>query len=400
MPTPPASPATLPQATRIRRVLRPDSEHSPAFELAYVRTGPRTHTPTMVIPGGPGLGSILPFRGLRRLAASGGLDLIMVEHRGVGFSRKSQHGMSLPQSAMWITEVVDDLAAVLDREGVQRAFVAGSSYGSYLASTFGARHPDRVAGMLLDSALQSTGDLAEERELIRARFWDADTRIALAVRTLADSGTISQHRLLDAVRAAYELGGDQLLWRMLSLRLAHRRSLAWRMLESYSTRDESIARVPGYFEFDRAGVIGFRELNYGANVDGKPLDPALTYAALSGRFPEFTGEPYDLTAAAASFHWPLALLVGSRDVRTPPAIAHRVAAIAPQASLVTIENGHSALDTHPVAFLNAVKLLVAGRSDALPGMAATLNRLPLRGIGAHLPRLFTALARFEAAVRK
>jgi proline iminopeptidase len=179
---------------RIRRVLRPATERSPAFDLAYVRTGPRTATPTVVVPGGPGLGSIVPYRSLRRLAAKGGLDLIMVEHRGVGFSRNARDGRPLSQSAMWITEVVDDIAAVLDHESVNRAFLAGSSYGSYLAATFGARHPTRVAGMLLDSALQSTDDLEIERALIREKFWNADTSIAASVRRLAQSPTMTEHR--------------------------------------------------------------------------------------------------------------------------------------------------------------------------------------------------------------
>lgn len=47
----------------LRRVRRPAVEAGPAFDLAYVRTGPPTATPMVVVPGGPGLGSVLPYGG-------------------------------------------------------------------------------------------------------------------------------------------------------------------------------------------------------------------------------------------------------------------------------------------------------------------------------------------------
>jgi pimeloyl-ACP methyl ester carboxylesterase len=384
---------------RVGRVLRRASGRSPAFELAYVRSGPRTQTPTVVVPGGPGLGSILPYRRLRGLAARGGLDLVMVEHRGVGFSRKDCSGEPLPHSAMWIAEVVDDIAAVLDREGVRSAYLAGSSYGSYVASSFGVRHPDRVAGMVLDSALQSVGDLALERELVRRLFWNSDTPVATAVRRLAASD-VDERQLLDVVRAAHELGGEQLTRPLLENRLRYRFSPAWRALGLYANRDESIVRIPGHYEFAIAGAIGFRELNYAAVPDGLPLDPALTYAGLADRFPPFQGEPFDLPSETPVFDWPLVLLAGTRDVRTPPEIAHRVARTARHGVIVEIENGHSALDTHPAALLNAIRALVSGTHERLPGMAARLDRLPRRGFAARLPALLGAVLRLEGALRR
>ncbi len=379
----------------VRRVFRPAADHSPGFDLAYVRSGPRTDTPIVVIPGGPGLASMRPYRALRRLAAAGGLDVIMVEHRGIGASRRDTTGEPLTHDHMRITAVVDDIAAVLDHERVERAVIAGSSYGSYLASSFGARHPERVAGMLLDSALQSTGALELERLLIRQLFWNAETPIASATRALSERG-LDERLLLDVVRAAYELAGAPLLEPLLANRLRRSFGPAWKALEVYAQRDESIARIPGHYEFDIAGAIGFRELNYGAELDGLPLDPARTYAPIAHRFPAFEHEPFDLAAEAAKFDWPMVLLAGSRDVRTPPEIAARVAKIVPGSVLVQIENGHSTLDTHPVAFLNAVRLLVQGRTAALPDLAARLDALPRRGLSARFARALKAAVRSES----
>lgn len=387
--------------TGLRRVRRPADDSGPAFDLTYVRTGPRTVCPTVVVPGGPGLGSVLPYRGLRRWAARLGLDLIMVEHRGVGLSRTDLVGRDLPVSAMRVSAVTDDITAVLDREEADTAFLAGSSYGSYVVSCLGARHPDRVSGMLLDSTLQSAADIGIERRAVRSLLWDADTPIAADVRSLYEGG-VDERLLFDVVRAAYELGGAELLGPLLRERLRREREqrpsgAAWRLLEAYATRDNSIANVPGLYEFDIAGAIGFRELGYGAPADGLPLDPALTYAPISHLFPSFEAEPVDLNRETARFTWPIVLLSGNRDLRTPPRIAERVASLAPDAAVTRIENGHSALDTHPAALLSALTHLTTGRHEQLPGRSDALDALPRRGLAARLPRLLALLLRVEAS---
>lgn len=376
----------------VRCLRRPPTASTPEFDLAYVRTGPRTgRPPAVVIPGGPGLGSVLPYRALRATAARRGIELIMVEHRGVGLSRTDLAGRDLPASAMRVREVVDDIAAVLDREGVSQAHIVGSSYGSYLASSFGMAHPERVSGMLLDSALQSADELDLERSVIRGLLWEAPGESAGLVRELAAAG-VDQRVLLDVARAAYELGGDRLLVPLLRGRTRRGRHPVWKALEAYATREAPSMRFPGIYEFDLAGVIGFRELGYGAVADGLPLDPALTYAPLVDRFPPFDGEPFDLTAGARTFDWPLVLLTGSRDLRTPAPIAERVAETAPDAVTVPIENGHSALDTHPVALLNTLEWLIEGRQEQLPRIAAQLSALPRRGAAGRLLWLLDAWA--------
>ncbi|WP_258063032.1 alpha/beta fold hydrolase [Pseudoclavibacter sp. Z016] len=381
-----------------RHLRRPATDTTPEFDLAYARGGPRGSTPVVVIPGGPGLGSLLPYLGFRRRAAQGGLDVIMVEHRGIGFSRTDLGGRDLPSSAMNIIEVIDDIAAVLDREGIARAHIVGASYGTYLASAFGARHPDRVAGMLLDSALQSAESLNLERHTVRELFWHADTAAAEATHALIDAG-VDSRILLDVARAAYELGGDELLVPVLRQRANHAHTAAWSALQLYATRDRSIARFPGIYEFDLSGVIGFRELGYGGHPDGLPLDPALTYSEIADLFPAFAGEPFDLAEETPKFPWPLVLLVGTRDLRTPPPIAREVAATAQDAVLVHIENGHSALESHPLVLLNTIRALVRGREHSLPAASAALDRLPRRGLAARIPELLGAATLIESTVR-
>ncbi len=142
------------------------------FPLTYLRTGPRGGPTVLVLPGGPGLASVFPYRGLRKRATARGLDVIMVEHRGVGLSRHDAAGADLPRDAVTVTRAVDDLAAVLDDADVAEAVVYGASYGTYLAQGFGVRHPGRVAGMVLDSPMLGADDVTAVRANLRALLWD------------------------------------------------------------------------------------------------------------------------------------------------------------------------------------------------------------------------------------
>ncbi|MFJ6513909.1 alpha/beta fold hydrolase [Streptomyces sp. NPDC091406] len=56
--------------------------------------------------------------------------------------------------------VADDLARTLDQHGIERAALAGSSMGGYVAMAFLRRHPHRVAGLALMSA-RATADRPE-----------------------------------------------------------------------------------------------------------------------------------------------------------------------------------------------------------------------------------------------
>ncbi|PRC49291.1 alpha/beta hydrolase, partial [Mycobacterium sp. ITM-2017-0098] len=129
------------------------------------RTGRKSAHPLVVIPGGPGAASIALYRAFRRRAAVAGLDVIMVEHRGVGLSRHDDAGADLPSEALTVDAAVDDIAAVLDDAQVDKAVVYGTSYGSYLAAGMGVRHPGRVQAMVLDSPLLSADDI----DIVRAQ---------------------------------------------------------------------------------------------------------------------------------------------------------------------------------------------------------------------------------------
>jgi pimeloyl-ACP methyl ester carboxylesterase len=363
----------------IRRPVAPG--HSGEFDLYYVRTGLKSAHPLLVIPGGPGMASVAPYRGLRRHAAAAGLDVIMVEHRGVGLSRHDDAGADLPPEAITVEQVIDDIAAVLDDAGVGSALVYGTSYGTYLAAGLGARHPSRVAQMVLDSPVLSAGDIEYMRAAIRRLLLDGaepeTADLAPKVRRLLD-----ERVLRDAdgqvAGALYGYGGAALLARQIDL-LLNGRTLVWSALKLVRRLTHHTA--PFHNEEDLVSRIAFRELNFADVPDGLPLDPSTSLAKANTDHVDFEGEPFDLTAELPRFGWPTVVLSGGRDLVTPPALARRVAGLIPGAVLVELPNaGHSVLDTRERAALAVIAAVRAGTAQALPGRAAELDAMPTNAL--------------------
>ena len=363
----------------VRAVRRPvTASDREEFDLYYVRTGPPGKHPLVIIPGGPGMASVGHYQGLRRRAADAGLDVIMVEHRGVGMSRHDDSGADLPAGALTIEQAVDDVAAVLDDAGVDSAVVYGTSYGSYLAAGLGVRHPVRVESMILDSPLLNRDDIEVVRRELRRLLWHGGepgtADLAAKVRELAEHGAITPG---DAQLAAalYGIGGEEMLHRLFDLLLDGRR-LLWTTM-SHVGRVAG-RKMPYRNESDLVGPIGFRELNFHGTPDGLPLDPAVAMRESARDEPApFEGEPFDLVAQMPMFGWPTAVISGGHDLITPPAVADRIAGLIPGAALVRLPTaGHSILDTREAAALRIVAGVCAGRISDLPPMGAELDELP------------------------
>ena len=98
---------------------------------------------TAVLIQGLGLPSSLWFDAPDRLsAAADPWRVILPEHRGVGQSDR-------PLGPYAMRTMADDVAAVLDDAGVDRAYVVGLSLGGMVAQHLALRHPRKVAGLVL-----------------------------------------------------------------------------------------------------------------------------------------------------------------------------------------------------------------------------------------------------------
>lgn len=365
--------AAMPGVGTVRRPLGPVPGE---FDLYYVRSGPPSDTPLVIVPGGPGAASIGGYRNLRRRAAARGRDVIMVEHRGIGMSRHDDAGADLPAEALTVDAAVDDIAAVLDAEGVDTAVVYGTSYGTYLASGMGVRHPDRVHAMALDSPLLCADDIDVVRAATRAVLWDGTAphteQLAATVRRL-----VAEDRLTpwaeQLAAGLYGLIGPDALQQQLEM-LEAGRGLLWSAI-GQGTRMLFERKTPYRHEPDLVEHIGYRELNYGAVPDGLPLDPAVAFRQSAHGEPDFVAEPYDLIAQMPGFDWPTVVLSGGRDLTTPPAVAQRIAGLIPGAQLVQLPTaGHSILDMRERCALEIVTAVYDGEISELPSRAEELDR--------------------------
>ncbi|OBG98895.1 alpha/beta hydrolase [Mycobacterium sp. E3247] len=367
--------AALPGVRPVRRPISPDSREE--FDLYYVRTGRKSAHPLVIIPGGPGVASVQMYRGLRGRAAAAGLDVIMIEHRGVGMSRHDDSGEDLPPEAITVNQVVDDIAAVLDDARVDLAVIYGASYGTYIASGFGVQHPGRVRAMILDSPLLSRHDIVIVRRAIRRLLLRGDSpetaALAPKMRKLVDAGVMTA-AATQVVATIYGYGGAELLERQLDL-LLDGRKLLWWLLSRFAT----LSNLPFRYEEDLVSRIAFRELNYAAEPDGLPLDPAVAEREARTQTATFEDEPYDLAAEMPHFGWPTAVVSGGRDLITPPAVAERVAALLPHAVLLKLPSmAHSALDFREPAAIEIARAVWRGELEGLAAKAPALDALPER----------------------
>ncbi|MDT5225202.1 MAG: proline iminopeptidase, partial [Mycobacterium sp.] len=390
--------AKLPGVRQVRRPVSPGS--GDAFDLYYVRTGLKSAHPVVIIPGGPGVASLRLYQGFRRRAAAAGLDVIMIEHRGLGMSRHDDSGADLPPQALTVDQVVDDVAAVLDDAHVASAVIYGSSYGSYIAAGLGVRHPGRVHAMILDSPLLSRHDIEVVRDAIRGVLLNGDNpqtkALAPKVRRLVDAGVMTPSAGQVAA-TVYGYGGATMLEHQLDLLLTGRRML-WRTLIRVTTMGVS-RKAPYRYESDLVNRIAFRELDYAAEPDGLPLDPAVAVRETLDTVTAFEAEPYDLVAEMPRFNWPTVVIAGGRDLVTPPAVAERVASLLPKSTLLRLATmAHSALDFREPAALAIAAAVCRGEFDGLAGRASALDALPARLPMRVLWKAIDVAATVEAAV--
>lgn len=368
-----------------------DDDEVRHFDLHYVRSGPRGGAdPVLVLPGGPGLASVLPYAGFRRLAVARGVDVLMVEHRGVGLSRRDRRGRDLPKTAMRVEDVVDDLVAVLDAEGIERVVVVGSSYGTYLAQALAVSHPGRVSAVVLDSPMLSARDEPSVRAYTRALLYDGtvgdpdDRALAARVRDVlgdhengdgAEDADDAQ-RLAGFLRIVYEFGGPALLGRFLD-RIRDGRAHATIGLLARTESAELETGSPYIMEFDLVGELAFRELAYGVPGDGGLFDETGVFTRLADRFSPYDDEPFDFPRELPAVDVPVVAVVGDRDLRTPRPTAERIADLAPKGVVVILaKHGHSALDLHSTALLEVIdrvhEAVRTGDTGGLEGLGTEL----------------------------
>ena len=111
--------------------------------------------------------------------------------RVITFSLADEPTARYDGSAEGFDRYVDQIARALDGAGLQRAAIAGVSFGGLIASAFAARYPDRVTALILISALPPSWRLNK-----RANFF------LRAPRLLSPLFCVSSLRLYTEIAAA------------------------------------------------------------------------------------------------------------------------------------------------------------------------------------------------------
>ena len=157
--------------------------------------------------------------------------------------------------------------------------------------------------------------------------------------------------------------------------------------------------MPYRYESDLVSRIAFRELDYAAEPDGLPLDPAMAVRETLVQTADFEAEPYDLIAELPKFSWPSVVIAGGRDLVTPLAVAERAMSLLPNAQLLRLPTmAHSALDFREPAALEIARAVCRGEFDGLAGRAQELDALPARLPMRVLWKAIDVAATVEAAV--
>jgi 3-oxoadipate enol-lactonase len=92
----------------------------------------------------------------------GEAEALAGRHRVVRFDARGFGGTPPGGAPLSMDRIADDAAALMDHLGIARAVVAGCSMGGYAAFAFVRRHPEKLAGLVLQDT-RAGADTAEAR---------------------------------------------------------------------------------------------------------------------------------------------------------------------------------------------------------------------------------------------
>lgn len=113
---------------------------TPMGQVHYRLTGPKTGPVIVLLHQTPW--SMIEFAQIQPCLAQMRVRSLAIDTPGYGLSDAPAGKPSLAQYA-------DNLIPVLDKLGIREAVIAGHHTGAGIAIAFGARHPERTAGLLL-----------------------------------------------------------------------------------------------------------------------------------------------------------------------------------------------------------------------------------------------------------
>ena len=110
------------------------------------------------------------------------VDALAKHHRVITFSLCDERSSPFPCDPEKAFEnYVEQVALALDRAHLDRAVIAGVSYGGLIAAEFAARRPERVSGLVLANALHKTWQPnSQQRRFLKAPWLMSPLFVATA----------------------------------------------------------------------------------------------------------------------------------------------------------------------------------------------------------------------------
>ena len=112
-------------------------------------------------------------------------EALSTTHRVVRFDARGFGGSAVGEGPLTMERIADDGALLLDHLGIEKAVVGGCSMGGYAAFAFVRRHPQRLAGLVLQDT-RAGADAAEAKA----------NRATLAAKVLAEGAAAAAEALL------------------------------------------------------------------------------------------------------------------------------------------------------------------------------------------------------------
>ena len=113
------------------------------------------------------------------------VEALSATHRVVRFDARGFGESAAGSGPLTMERIADDGAFLLDHLGIERAVVGGCSMGGYAAFAFVRRHPQRLAGLILQDT-RAGADSAEARA----------SRATLAAKVLAEGASAAVEAFL------------------------------------------------------------------------------------------------------------------------------------------------------------------------------------------------------------
>jgi proline iminopeptidase len=229
-------------------------------------------------------------------------QIVYVDLRGQGRSGRPD------LSTCSLEQMADDVAALCELLGIERAFMFGHSAGGFVAMHAALRHPERVAGLILCGSSPTVRPLPDD---------DGEPAPSLASRASADELT----------HAARVFGGDV-----------------------------TAESVSAFFD-----VVGPYYLAPAHMHLFKPVLEASTITIeMMQHFMHAIAPGYDLLPSLAQITAPTLAMVGRYDWVCPPRASRAIARGIPGAQLVEFsESGHMVFVEQPAKFIDTVTAFVA-----------------------------------------